>query len=341
MKPTVSDTKMRGRVSGHSARTVVSRVANSLSATSTWEPVRARIRDDLPALVYPTSATRGASCVAPVCLRLVIDGRQLRLSSEMRSRILRRSSSAADCRRPSSRCRRLPLAAAGLAQPGGHVRSRAISTCRRAGRLDACRWKISMITPVRSRTAAAEVARSMWRSWRGDSSWSTTTTVARGPPVGAGGASRARHSASSSSSLLRSLSSYRGVPWGRRPCRRSRRPAPPACPRRAAWQRRGPALLRNLADDIEAEGLAQALELLQRGPLVRVGDAWSCTPTSTALGRGGSVRDDMVVLRGVQDNVRCLLKRLHAARARLVRLDRPREGAALRPRPVVPRRASA
>jgi hypothetical protein len=39
LKPTVSETKMRGRVSGHSARTVVSRVANSLSATSTCEPV--------------------------------------------------------------------------------------------------------------------------------------------------------------------------------------------------------------------------------------------------------------------------------------------------------------
>jgi hypothetical protein len=61
MNPTVSDTKIRGRVSGHSARTVVSRVANSWSATSTCEPVRARISDDLPALVYPTSATRSAA----------------------------------------------------------------------------------------------------------------------------------------------------------------------------------------------------------------------------------------------------------------------------------------
>ena len=61
MKPTVSETRMRGRLSGHSAWTVVSRVANSLSATSTGEPVSARISDDLPALVYPTSATRSAS----------------------------------------------------------------------------------------------------------------------------------------------------------------------------------------------------------------------------------------------------------------------------------------
>ena len=33
------------------------------------------------------------------------------------------------------------------------------------------------------------------------------------------------------------------------------------------------ALLRHLADDLEAERLAQALEFLQRGPLFRVGDA--------------------------------------------------------------------
>ena len=33
MKPTVSETRMRGAVSGCSARTVVSSVANSLSAT--------------------------------------------------------------------------------------------------------------------------------------------------------------------------------------------------------------------------------------------------------------------------------------------------------------------
>ena len=51
MKPTVSDTRMRGRVSGCNARTVVSSVAKSLSSTSTWLPVRARMSDDLPALV--------------------------------------------------------------------------------------------------------------------------------------------------------------------------------------------------------------------------------------------------------------------------------------------------
>ncbi len=50
-KPTVSDTSTRGRDSGCSARTVVSSVANSRSATSTSLPVSARISDDLPALV--------------------------------------------------------------------------------------------------------------------------------------------------------------------------------------------------------------------------------------------------------------------------------------------------
>ena len=49
--PTVSDTSTRGCDSGCSARTVVSRVANSRSATSTSLPVSARISDDLPALV--------------------------------------------------------------------------------------------------------------------------------------------------------------------------------------------------------------------------------------------------------------------------------------------------
>ena len=60
------------------------------------------------------------------------------------------------------------------------------------------------------------------------------------------------------------------------------------------------ALLRQLADDLEAERLAQALELLQRRPLFRVADAGSCTLTSIVLGRGASVRADMVVLRGFQ-----------------------------------------
>ena len=51
MNPTVSETSTRGFVSGCSARTVVSSVAKSLSATSTSLPVSARISDDLPAFV--------------------------------------------------------------------------------------------------------------------------------------------------------------------------------------------------------------------------------------------------------------------------------------------------
>ena len=56
--PTVSETSTRGFVSGGSARTVVSSVANSLSATRTLLSVSARISDDFSAFVYPTSATR-------------------------------------------------------------------------------------------------------------------------------------------------------------------------------------------------------------------------------------------------------------------------------------------
>jgi hypothetical protein len=48
----------RGFVSGFSARAVVSSVAKSLSAISTSLPVSARMSDDFPAFVYPTSATR-------------------------------------------------------------------------------------------------------------------------------------------------------------------------------------------------------------------------------------------------------------------------------------------
>ncbi len=51
MKPTVSLTSTRGTDSGCSARTVVSSVAKSLSATSTSLPVSARTSVDLPAFV--------------------------------------------------------------------------------------------------------------------------------------------------------------------------------------------------------------------------------------------------------------------------------------------------
>jgi hypothetical protein len=146
--------------------------------------------------------------------------------------------------------------------------SRAISTCSRAGRLDACRWKISMITPVRSRTSAAEVARAMLRSWRGDSSWSMTTTVARGSPVGAG---RGSVASSSSSSLDRFLLTGRTLGDDAR----AAGPGGQLHQLALAEQRRSTealALLRHLADDLEPERLAQALELLQRRPLFRVSD---------------------------------------------------------------------
>ena len=51
MKPTVSETRIRVRVSGCNARTVVSRVAKSWSATSTSLAVSDRMSEDFPALV--------------------------------------------------------------------------------------------------------------------------------------------------------------------------------------------------------------------------------------------------------------------------------------------------
>ena len=51
MKPTVSETSTRGFASGFSARTVVSSVAKSWSATMTSLPVSARMSDDFPAFV--------------------------------------------------------------------------------------------------------------------------------------------------------------------------------------------------------------------------------------------------------------------------------------------------
>jgi hypothetical protein len=46
-------------------------------------------------------------------------------------------------------------------------------------------------------------------------------------------------------------------------------------------------LLRHLAHDFEAEGLAQALELRQRGPLLRVGDALELYADEHGLGARG------------------------------------------------------
>src|SRR4029450_3045468 len=122
----------------------------------------------------------------------------------------------------------------------------------------------------------------MLRSCRGDSSWSMTTTEARGSPMGAGGAARASGSASPSSSAFSSSLPFlflhrfllAGGPLGA--AARAAGPGGQLHQLAPAEQRGGAealALLRHLADDLEAERLAQALELLQRGPLFRVGDA--------------------------------------------------------------------
>ena len=66
----------------------------------------------------------------------------------------------------------------------------------RASRLRAWRWKMSTMTLVRSSTRAP-VAFSRLRSWLGDSSWSTTTTVGFSPAT-VGGASPAPPSSASS-----------------------------------------------------------------------------------------------------------------------------------------------
>ena len=47
------------------------------------------------------------------------------------------------------------------------------------------------------------------------------------------------------------------------------------------------ALLRHLADDLEAERLAQALELLQRQPLFLIGDGWKLHADEHRLGARG------------------------------------------------------
>ena len=218
------------------------------------------------------------------------------LSSEMRSRILRRSSSTEDSPAPLSPMPprwRSPLPVS--RNRGATYLSRAISTWRRAGRLDACRWKISMITPVRSRTAAAEVARSMLRSWRGDSSWSTTTTVARGSPVGAGGASRWSGSVPSSSSSSSVAFFLPGGPVGTMPvppvqaASSTSLPSPSsvAAPRPLRFCVTSPTTSKPSV-------LHRRLSSISDAPCSTSVTPGSCTPTSTALGRGASVRDDMV-----------------------------------------------
>jgi hypothetical protein len=69
----------------------------------------------------------------------------------------------------------------------------------RASRLRAWRWKMSTMTPVRSSTSAP-VAFSRLRSWLGDSSWSTTTTVGFSPNTTCASAPAAPSSGESSAS---------------------------------------------------------------------------------------------------------------------------------------------
>src|SRR3989442_329199 len=159
-----------------------------------------------------------------------------------------------------------------------------------------------MITPVRSRTAAAEVAPSRWRSWRGERSGSMTTTVARGSPVGAGGASRSSGSVSSSSSSSSVAVFLPGGPLGTTPvppvqaASSTSLPSPSsvAAPRPLRFCVTSPTTskpsvlhrrLSSFSDDRCSASVTPG----------------SCAPTSTALGRGASVGDDMVVLRGFQD----------------------------------------
>src|SRR6266581_1860620 len=155
-----------------------------------------------------------------------------------------------------------------------------------------------------------------------------TTTLARGSPVGAGGAVRSSGSVSfpflpgaplgtmpvppvqaASSTSLPSPSSV-AAPRPVRFCVTSPTTSKPSVSHRR---------LSSFSDDRCSASVTPE----------------SCTPTSTALGRGASVGADMVVLRGIQGRslgsptwigIACAAsrRRLHAARARLVRLDRPR-----------------
>jgi hypothetical protein len=118
-----------------------------------------------------------------------------------------------------------------------------------------------------------------------------TTTVACGSPVGAGCGSVSSSFSSSSAAFF-----LPGGPLGTTP-------VPPVpggqLDQLALAEQRGSAeavaLLRHLADDLESERLAEALELLQRRPWSASVTPESSTPTSTALDRGASVGADIVV----------------------------------------------
>ena len=177
----------------------------------------------------------------PSCLRLVVDGGQLRL--ELGDAVADLAAIELDGglpRAPQPDAAALALAAAGLAQPRSHVREprnldlQARRSARRVT-VEDLDDHARAIEDRRGRGRALEVAELA----RGQLVVDDDDGGAR-LPVGAGGASRCAARSCPPLRLLRSLSSCRGGPWGRRPCHRSRRPAPPACPRRAAWPRRGP-----------------------------------------------------------------------------------------------------
>ncbi len=78
MKPTVSDTRMRGLVSGWRARTVVSSVAKSLSATSTSLAVSARIKRRLAGVgVADQRHPARVAAVGAAHALLLLDGGEL------------------------------------------------------------------------------------------------------------------------------------------------------------------------------------------------------------------------------------------------------------------------
>src|SRR5215510_13491962 len=127
-----------------------------------------------------------------------------------------------------------------------------------------------------------------------------TTTVARGSPLGTGGAATSSGSVSSSSP---------GGPLGTTPvppvqaASSTSLPSPSsvAAPRPLRFcvtspTTSKPSVLHRRSSSLSDERCSASVT------------PGSCTPTSTALGRGASVGDDMVVLRGLQDYVRRLPK---------------------------------
>src|SRR5205807_714085 len=136
----------------------------------------------------------------------------------------------------------------------------------------------------------------------GDSSWSMTTTVARGSPVGAGGGSKSSGSASSSSSSSSSVAVFLpGGPLGTTPvppvqaASSTSLPSPSsvAAPRPLRFCVTSPTTSKPSVSHRRLSSFSDDRCSASVTPE-------SCTPTSTALGRGASVGADMVVLRGFQ-----------------------------------------